>query len=43
MLPLKNKEEKQNDLENNLKSESELENWEDEQLEIFSDIILSIL
>ncbi len=43
MLPLKNKEEKQNDLENNLKSESELEKWEDEQLEIFSDIILSIL
>ena len=43
MLPLKNKEEKQNDLENNLKLESELEKWEDEQLEILSDIILSIL
>lgn len=43
MLPLKNKKEKQNDLKNNLKSESELEKWEDEQLEIFSDIILFIL
>ena len=43
MLPLKNKEEKQNNLEYNLKSESEIEKWEDEQLDIFSDIILSIL
>lgn len=43
MLPLKTKEEEQNELKNNKLNESELEKWENEQLDIFSDIIISIL
>jgi len=43
MLPLKTKEEEQNGLNNNKLNESELKKWENEQLDIFSDIIISIL
>ena len=43
MLPLKTKDEVQNELNNNKLTETELEKWENEQLDIFSDIILSIL
>jgi|GEM_PF-4653506 len=41
MLTLKNEKEKQNDLKTN--ATTELEKWENEQLDIFSDIIISIL
>ena len=43
MLPLSTKEENQNELNNKGLTESELEQWENEQLDIFSDIIISIL
>ena len=43
MLPLKTKDEVQIELNNNKLTETELEKWENEQLDIFSDIIISIL
>jgi hypothetical protein len=43
MLTLKNEKEKQDELKTNATAETDLEKWEKQQLDIFSDIIISIL
>jgi len=43
MLPLKIEEEKQNELNKNNLPETELEQWENLQLDIFSDILISLI
>ncbi len=43
MSILKNQKEKKDDLKTITTADTELEKWENEQLDIFSDIIISIL
>ena len=43
MLTLKNNKKQKNDLITTTKFETKIEQWEIEQLDVFSDIIISIL